>query len=112
MEASLERAPKHIILEDGVPVGVVSAQDRGGGEYYLGCLCVAPGHQGKGIGTRAFRYLLTLLPDWRLITLVTSADKEENVRFYTKRCGFAMGPVELDHGVPVATFSLERKALS
>ena len=109
MEASLERAPKHIILENGVPVGVISAQDRGGGEYYLGCLCVVPEHQGKGIGTRAFRYLLSRLPDWKRITLVTPADKEENVRFYTEKCGFTMGPVKMDSRVPVATFCLERK---
>ena len=53
--------------------------------------------------------LLSRLPDWKRITLVTSADKEENVRFYTEKCGFTMGPAEMDSGVPVATFSLERK---
>ena len=36
MEASILRFPKHIIMKDGIPVGVVSLENRGNGQYFLG----------------------------------------------------------------------------
>ncbi|NLL94114.1 MAG: GNAT family N-acetyltransferase [Clostridiales bacterium] len=27
------------------------------GEYYIGCLCVIPSYQKKGIGTQAIKYI-------------------------------------------------------
>ena len=83
MEESIIRHPKYIILCDA--------------EF-----------QDKGIGTQAIQFLKTLLEDWRILTLVTPIDKEENVRFYTEKCGFQMVSTEMDGNVELARFVLER----
>ena len=45
---------------------------------------------------------------WKKITLVTPADKTQNVKFYTEKCGFRIDGFEMDGGVKVARFVLER----
>lgn len=109
MEESIRLCPKHIILCDGRPVGCVSCRKLGAGVYEIGCLCVIPEFQGKGIGTQAMRFVKTLYEDWEKFTLVTPADKEENVRFYTEKCGSRIVPSETDGGVELARFVLERQ---
>lgn len=108
MEKSIMRYPKFIILCDGKPVGVISCQRIEKGIYEIGCLCVIPEYQGIGIGTKAFQFVLSYYDDWKKFTLVTPADKEENVRFYTEKCGFCIGSVELDGNVEVVRFYIER----
>jgi len=108
MERSIVRDPKFIILRGDRPVGAISVKEEGSGVYEIGCLCVIPEYQGKGIGTESVRFLLSYLDGWKRITLKTPADKEENVRFYTEKCGFSAGPMELDGSVPVIRFYMER----
>ena len=108
MEESIRKNPKHVILCDNEPVGCVSCKETENGIYEIGCLCVIPEYQGKGIGTAAMEFIKTHIQDWKKITLVTPADKTENVRFYTKKCGFAIRFVETDGNVQVARFVLER----
>lgn len=108
MEESIENFPKLIIYCDEYPVGTISVADRGNGEYYLGCLCVIPEFQGKEIGTQAFKYMLDFYKDWNKVTLITPADKEENISFYTKRCGFKTDGTGMDGNVKVVRFLLER----
>lgn len=108
MEESIEKFPKQIIIHNNNPVGVISVQNKGNGEYYLGCLCVIPKYQGMGIGTKAVEYILNLHTDWREITLITPADKEENVKFYIEKCNFIMLGTEMDGNVKVAHFLLKR----
>lgn len=108
MEESIEKFPKLIIYYDNNPIGALSIANRGNGEYYLGCLCIIPEFQGKGIGTRAFKYMLDLYTDWNKITLVTPADKDENIAFYTKKCGFKIDGTEMDGNVKVFRFLMER----
>lgn len=108
MEESIEKFPKHIIYCDDIPVGAISVANRGKGEYYLGCLCVIPQYQGKGIGTQAVKFLLDYYSDWNKITLITPADKEDNVNFYTKKCGFKIDGTEMDGNVKVVHFLMER----
>ena len=33
---------------------------------------------------------------WKKITLVTLVDKEENIKFYTEKCGFSIGTREMN----------------
>ena len=106
MEASTERHCKYLILCDGIPVGAFSFDCEGEGHYYLGCLCVIPAYQ--GIGSQAFRYLLLICPDWKRVSLVTPADKEENLRFYRERCGFCLGDKKMDGTVVVVGLYRER----
>ena len=107
MENSIESFPKEIVISDNTPVGVISVEETGDGIYYIGCLCVVPEYQGKGIGTQAFRHLLTVYPDWKKFVLITPADKEENIRFYTEKCGFRVGGISMDGNVKVVKFIKE-----
>jgi ribosomal protein S18 acetylase RimI-like enzyme len=104
MEASVEQFPKTIISCGETPVGVISALDQGGGRIYLGCLCVIPEYQGRGIGTLAMKRLPEMFPDWKSIELITPADKDENISFYTKKCGFTISGEEMDGNVRVVRF--------
>lgn len=108
MESSIMTSPKYVIMSDGIPVGAISVKNRGDGDYYIGCLCVIPAYQGMGIGTQAMRYILSICPDWKKFTLVTPADKEKNIKFYTQKCGFRIGERELDGKVEVVNLYLER----
>ena len=108
MEQSIMDYSKHVIVYDSKPVGCISCRETEKGTYEVGCLCVIPEFQGKGIGTAAMEFAKSYYRDWRKFTLVTPADKTENVRFYTEKCGFAVQSVEMDGKVKVARFILER----
>ena len=108
MEQSIMDYPKFLIMYNSRPVGCVSCREAAKGIYEIGCLCVLPEYQGKGIGTAAMEFIKTHYQDWNTITLVTPADKTENVRFYTKKCGFDIQSEEMDGNVKVARFVLER----
>jgi ribosomal protein S18 acetylase RimI-like enzyme len=108
MRASIEKFPKFIIYCDDIPVGVISVESREQGEYYLACLCVIPQYQGKGIGTQAVKYMLDYYKDWSKITVITPADKGENINFYTKKCGFIIDGTDMDGNVKVVHFIKER----
>lgn len=108
MEASIAEFPKLIIMNSGSPVGVLSFKNNGEGEYYIGCFCIIPEYQGTGIGTQAFQHMLSVCPDWKRISLITPADKEQNIKFYTQKCGFRKGLKHMDGDVEVITLYRER----
>ena len=108
MEQSFEDFTKYIILSDDIPIGALSFKNEGEGCYYLGCLCVIPEYQGNGIGTKTFQYMLSVCPDWKEITLVTPADKKQNVRFYAEKCGFNIGEIVMDGKVEVVNLYMNR----
>jgi len=108
MENSLEKFPKEIIYCDNKAVGVIAVEALGNGEYYLGCLCVIPQYQGKGIGSQALKFMLDQYSDWKKITLITPADKDENVNFYTKKFAFKIDGTQMDGNVQLAHFVMER----
>ena len=81
MRDSLRRAPKQILLFGGTPVGVLSYERRDDGSVYLGCLCIVPEMQGRGLGTRAFAHMLEECPEVHRFELVTPADKVQNIAF-------------------------------
>ena len=109
MEESILLYPKHIILSDNKPVGCISCHQIRPQEYEIGCLCVIPEYQGKGIGTQAVRFVQDYYEDWKRITLVTPLNKSENVRFYTEKCGFQIVCTEKDGDTELARFLLERQ---
>ena len=108
MERSITKCPIYMIMKDGIPAGAISFENRKNGEYYLGCLCIIPEFQGMGIGTKAIRDFLAFYSDWKKITLVTPADKTENISFYTKRCGFHLAGKLMDGNVEVVSLCMER----
>ena len=131
---SILEFPKFVILCDGMAVGCISckavesdiyeigclcvrpefqgkgigtaAVERGG--YEIGCLCVRPEFQGRGIGTAAVAFAKSHYEDWKKFTLITPVDKEENIRFYTEKCGFKIAATEMDGNVEVVRFVLGR----
>ncbi|MDO5517654.1 MAG: GNAT family N-acetyltransferase [Clostridium sp.] len=99
---------KHIIYADDIPVGVTSVHNKGNNKYYLGNLCVIPEYQHKGIGKATIDFVLEHYTDLKELTLVTPADKIENVNFYTKKCNFMITGEEMDGSVKVARFDYKR----
>ena len=108
MEQSIIDYPKFLIIYNSRPVGCISCKEIEEGTYKVGCLCVIPEFQGRGIGTSAMEFVKSYYNDWNRFTLVTPVDKSENVRFYTEKCGFEIQSVEMDGNVEVARFVLER----
>ena len=109
MEESIRSSVKHIILCDKKPVGCISCRQNRPQEYEIGCLCVIPEYQGKGIGTQAVRFVQHDHDDWKRLTLVTHLYKPENIRFYTERCGFQIVGTEKDGNIELARFLMERR---
>lgn len=108
MEKSIAEYPKLIILYDREPAGCVSCKKIADRIYEIGCLCVVPKFQGKGIGTCAVKYITSLYKDAEKFTLITPVEKKENVKFYTEKCGFKIVSTETDGSVKVARFVLEK----
>lgn len=109
MQKSLITFPKDIIYCNNVPIGVISAECKGNGQYYVGCLCVIPEYQNRGIGTQAMHHFLEVHADWKKVSLITPSDKDENIYFYTQKCGFKIDRTELDGNVKVIRLILDRK---
>ena len=62
------------------------------------------------IAKKNFSYLgISFYSDWKKFMLVTPVDKEEKVRFYTEKCGFAIQSAEMDGNVKVFNFIIERQ---
>lgn len=108
MQESINKYLKHIIICDNEPVGCVSCIKLVSRVYEVGCLCVVPEYQGKGIGTQAIRFIKSYYEDWERLTLVTPIDKKENVKFYTEKCGFNIESTERDGNVELYRFVAER----
>ena len=108
MRRSIADFPKFLILCDEKAVGCISCKELQKGIYEVGCLCVVPEFQRKGIGTSAMEFVKSYYTDWNKFTLVTPADKSENVLFYIEKCGFYIQSLEMDGNVEVARFILER----
>ena len=108
MRHSIADYPKFLILCDEKPVGSISCKELRKGVYEVGCLCVIPEFHGKGIGTSAMGFVKSYYTDWSRFTLVTPADKSENILFYMEKCGFCIRSLEMDGNVEVVRFVLER----
>ena len=106
MEKSINETSKYIAFVGKNPVGAISVSKKDDGLYYLGALCVIPGYQRMGIGHKLLEFFKEQNKDWKKIELVTPTDKERNISFYTKKCGFEIGSEEMDGMVKVYHFSL------
>ena len=109
MEKSINETSKNIAYVGSAAVGAISVLKKDDGLYYLGALCVIPEYQRQGIGHKLFEFFKEQNKDWKKIELVTPADKEKNVSFYTKKCGFKIDSEEMDGNVRVYHFSLENR---
>ena len=70
---------------------------------------VIPEYQRQGIGHKLLEFFKEQNNDWKKIELVTPADKEKNINFYTKKCGFKIVSEEMDRTIRVFHFSLDKE---
>lgn len=108
MEHSILQYPKYIITCGEVPVGCISCKETEPDVHTIGCLCIIPPFQRKGIGTQAMKQVLSQYGEGKTFTLITPADKTENIRFYAEKCGFRMVGVEMDGSVKVVRLMLKK----
>ena len=108
MEHSILQYPKYIITCGEVPVGYISCKETEPDVHTIGCLCIIPPFQRKGIGTQAMKHVLSQYGEGKTFILITPADKTENIRFYTEKCGFRMVGVEMDGSVKVVRLMLKK----
>ena len=109
MIKSINETSKYIACVGSNAVGAISVLKKDDGLYYLGALCVIPEYQQKGIGHKLFEFFKEQNKDRKKIELVTPADKEKNINFYTKKCGFKIDSEEMDGKVRIYHFSLENR---
>jgi ribosomal protein S18 acetylase RimI-like enzyme len=97
------------ILCDGTVVGDIIIRDNSNGDYYLGCICVIPDYENKGIGQTAMNFIDTCFPDAIHWSLATPSDKLKNHYFYQKY-GFK---ITKEYNVDgVLMFSFEKSKIS
>ena len=83
MEKSINETSKYIAYVGSAAVGAISVLKKDDGLYYMGALCVIPEYQRKGIGHKLLEFIKDKYKDWKKIELVTPANKEKNIKFYT-----------------------------
>ena len=108
MEKSIIDYPKFLTLYENRAVGCISCKEAEKGIYEIGCLCVIPEFQGRGIGTSAVNFIKSYYPGWKKFTLIKPEEKTENIRLYTEKCGFTLQGTEMDGNVTVARLVLDR----
>ena len=108
MAVSIKENPKHIVFLGQKPVGVIAYRHEGRGNYHIGCIAIKSDYQRMGLGSQAFRHMLSLCRDWERITLETPSDKQQNISFYTKM-GFETNGQIIDAGVKLTKFVMEKK---
>ena len=105
---SMRRRATYKLVAGGEIVGKISAGALGAGQYRIGCLCVVPEYQNRGIGRRALDFLEHRYPDAREWTLETPADDARNRAFY-ERCGYVITGTTTDDSVELVIFTKKVK---
>lgn len=54
------------------------------------------------------KHVLSQYGEGKTFILITPADKTENIRFYTEKCGFHMVGAEMDGSVKVVRLMLKK----
>ena len=96
------------IICDNKVVGNISIKDNQDGSFCLGCLCVIPEYQNRGIGQTAIKFIENELPNAVSWTLKTPADKKKNVSFYQK-AGYTIIDELVDGTVKLVLFEKKIK---
>lgn len=92
------------IVVDGKIIGKVSANEKEKGKCHLGCLCIIPEYENKGIGKKAVKFIESKFKDATEWTLETPKDKVKNHHFY-KSLGYEIiGEMTEEKGVHLSIF--------
>lgn len=70
------------------PIGAAILWLNTNGENMLGCMFVDPDYQGKGIGTRIWRFIEENFRDTKIWRTETPGFAKRNHSFYVNKCGF------------------------
>lgn len=84
-------------------VGSISIKDSNDNTYFVGCLCVIPEFENRGIGQGALRFIESKFPNAEIWTLETPADKERNHYFY-KKSGYKIVKEYMEGSVKIVLF--------
>jgi ribosomal protein S18 acetylase RimI-like enzyme len=103
MASSISLHHVYKILCNDIVVGDIIVRDKHDGNYYLGCICVIPAYENKGIGQLAMQFMDTCFPDVKHWSLETPSDKLKNHYFYKKHGYQITGEYDVD-GVPISFF--------
>lgn len=103
MTKSIKDNISYKVIYENQLVGNISVKDNHDSTYYLGCLCVIPKYQNKGIGQQAMRFLDNEFPDATAWSLVTPADNLRNCCFYEK-AGFRITGEHIAGSVKLVIF--------
>jgi ribosomal protein S18 acetylase RimI-like enzyme len=85
-EIILNRILYNVICDNKI-VGSISVKENKDDVYYIGCLCVIPEYENKGIGQETLKFIEGEFPNAKVWKLETPADKLRNHYFY-KKAGF------------------------
>ncbi|MDQ2088121.1 GNAT family N-acetyltransferase [Herbivorax sp. ANBcel31] len=91
-----------IVYENEI-IGDIIVKKNSCNNYYLGCICVIPYYQNKGIGNVAISFIEQQFPNAENWTLETPSDKEVNHHFY-KKLGYVIVKEYLVGKVKIALF--------
>lgn len=98
----LNRMVYNIICDNKI-VGSISVKDNNDYTYYIGCLCVIPAYENKGVGQAALKFIESKFPQAKVLTLETPADKLRNHYFY-KKAGFKIVKEFMEGSVKLVGF--------
>ncbi|GFP75326.1 GNAT family N-acetyltransferase [Clostridium fungisolvens] len=96
------------IFSDEKVVGNISVRENNDNTCYIGCLCVIPSYENRGIGQHAIRFVEKEFSNVTVWSLETPADKERNHYFY-KKLGYNIVDEYMSGSVKVVLF--EKKLL-
>ncbi len=98
----LNRITYKIIYNNQI-VGDIIVKDNHDSTFYLGCICVIPEYENKGIGQEAIMFIENQFPNATVWTLETPADKTRNHYFY-KKVGYTIIKEYMDGSVKIVLF--------
>lgn len=107
MAESISRNFVYKILSDDVVVGDIIVKDNGNADYFLGCICIVPDYENKGIGQLALSFIDESFPDAKHWSLETPSDKLRNHYFYKKH-GYEITKEYNVDGVLISFFEKNR----
>ncbi|OPJ63801.1 GNAT family N-acetyltransferase [Clostridium oryzae] len=91
-------------------IGNIGIKDNQDSNYYIGCLCVIPDYQNKGIGQKAINFVENEFPNAVVWILKTPADKERNIYFY-KKMGYKIIDEFVEGSVKLVVFEKKINAI-
>lgn len=105
----LNRITYKVICNNQI-VGDIIVKDNHDSTYYIGCICVIPDYENKGIGQESIKFIEGQFPKATVWTLETPADKTRNHYFY-KKMGYSITKEYMDSSVKIVLFEKKMNSI-